>query len=393
MPVSPLYLDSLSTTPLADEVRQAMEVFRLSIPGNPSSANAAGLRARIALGESREPFRCLIHAALEEEILFTSGATESVNMAIKGVAWASAEAGKIHIVLSEIEHPAVEESVRFLETQGFTATRVAVDPEGRVSPDSIREALRPDTCLVAIHLGNYDSGTVQSIREIGTWCRTFSVPLFCDASLSGGWLPIHVQAMGIDLMSMAPHRFGGPTGVGVLYRRRNIELEPLIHGGRQEFMSRAGTENMEGIVGAAVSARLAFEGMDSRVEKCRNLQTLFLNRLSEVTTDWKLNGPQPGPERDPHHLSLSFLHVEAEALALRLDLKGIQVGAGTGCRSRELKLSPVLNAMGVSKEWALGTLLIGLSEGLGEQDIDRAVMEIASAVSKLREMSAGWKAG
>lgn len=391
MSVSPLYLDSLSTTPLSDGVRQAMEEQRLVFLGNPSSANASGLRARIALGESREPFRCLIHAALEEEILFTSGATESANLAIKGVAWASADSERIHIVLSEIEHPAVEESVRFLESQGFTATRVAVDPEGRVSPDSIREAIRPDTCLVAAHLGNYDSGTVQPIAEIGAVCRQLSVPLFCDASLSGGWLPINVQAMGIDLLSLAPHRFGGPSGVGVLYRRRNSVLEPLLHGGRQEFMFRAGTENVEGIVGAAVSARLASDGIALRLERCVALQRLFLARLSEEVTHWRLNGPEPGPGRDPHHLSISFQHVEAEALALRLDLRGIQVGAGTGCRSRELKLSPVLAAMGVPKEWALGTLLIGLSETLSEQEIDRAVKEIAAAVAKLREMSAGWK--
>jgi cysteine desulfurase len=391
MPASTLYLDHLSTTPLALEVRLAMEQYRAHACATASSSHASGVRAREALREARASFQKMMQAASAEEILFTSGGTESANLAIKGVAWASASSGKKHLVLSQIEHPAVEESVRFLEKQGFHATRVAVEQDGRIYPDSIRDAIREDTCLVAIHQANHDLGTVQPVAEIAGICRQQSVPLFCDASSSGAWLPLKVQDLGADLVSLSPHRFYGPRGVGILYHRGNLTLESLIHGGRQEFQLRAGTENMEAIVGAGVAARLASNESSRREIRCRQLQSFFLERLAAGLTHWNLNGAQPGPGRDPHHLSISFQHVEAEALALRLDLRGMEVGALTGCRTRDLKLSPVLKALGVPKEWALGTILIGLSESLQEADMERACDEIISAVGKLREMSAGWK--
>jgi cysteine desulfurase len=316
---------------------------------------------RDSLDEAREAFRKLIGAAYADEIFFTSSATESANWALKGLAWPAALNGKKHLVLSCVEHPAVEESARYLESTGCSVTRLGVDGFGRITLEHLQKALQPDTFLVATHLGNYDVGTLQPVREISAICQEKKIPIFCDASTTGGWLPINVQELGCDLLSLAPHRFYGPQGVGVLYVRRGLRLTPLIHGGRQEFQQRAGMENSRGVIGAAV-------------------------------TQWKLNGAFSGSERDPHHLSISFLHVEAEALALRLDLRGIKVGANTGCRTRELRTSRVLNVLGLELEWALGTLLIGLSDKLSEEDLSRAVNEIAIAVGKLRGMSSAWKA-
>ncbi|MDZ4788639.1 MAG: cysteine desulfurase family protein [Blastochloris sp.] len=347
---------------------------------------------RDSLDEAREAFRKLIGAAYADEIFFTSSATESANWALKGLAWPAALNGKKHLVLSCVEHPAVEESARYLESTGCSVARLGVDGFGRITLEHLQKALQPDTFLVATHLGNYDVGTLQPVREISAICQEKKIPFFCDASTTGGWLPINVQELGCDLLSLAPHRFYGPQGVGVLYVRRGLKLTPLIHGGRQEFQQRAGMENSRGVIGAGLAAKMAWEALPERSIKCRELQSLFLEKLGSAVTQWKLNGAFSGSERDPHHLSISFLHVEAEALALRLDLRGIKVGANTGCRTRELRTSRVLNVLGVELEWALGTVLIGLSDKLSEEDVSRAVDEIAIAVGKLRGMSSAWKA-
>jgi cysteine desulfurase len=359
----------------------------LSMGGDAGSVGSSGTRLRAALSEARKAFQHFLHARSVDEIIFNSGPEESANRVIKGVAWASVSAGKKHLVLSEIEHPAVMESVRFLESQGFQATRVGVDAQGLIKPEEVRKALRPDTCLFITHHANHDVGSLQPVAELAQLCQTFSIPVFCDATVSGGWLPLDVESLHVQFLSLAPDRFFGPAGVGVLYRRSDVPLLPLIHGGREEMGMAVARENLPAILAAATALELVRDRLPERTQCCQKLQRQFLERLRENVEDWSLNGCEPGEQRAPQHLSLSFLGVDGQALALRLDLKGIEVGVGTGCQSQNLKISPVLRAMGVSKQAALGTLLIGLSETLSEEQLAWAVSEIAAAVRKLREQT------
>lgn len=382
-----LHLDLLDSTDPAPEVMRGMESHRLLSTGAPSSSHTGGAQARKALAEARKSFQGMLNAADPEEVIFTGSGTESANLVLKGLAWKASAQGRKHLVLSAIEHPAVTESLRFLEGHGFECSRIGVDAQGRVNPQEMLDAIRPDTFLMVIHQGHYDVGTLQDVEVLGQGCAAAGVSIFCDASSLGGWMPLDVRVMKVDLLSLSPHRFFGPTGVGVLYRRKGCLLESLIHGGPQEFGLRAGMENTEAIVGAGIAAELSQVGASRREENCRAKQRRFLDRLRTALVDWQLNGPEPGPWRDPHHLSLSFDGIEGEALALRLDLRGIRVSAGTGCRSRELRLSPALLAMGVPKERALGTIRIGLNETMTDADTDRAVEELALAVNKLRGMN------
>jgi cysteine desulfurase len=228
-----VFLDHQSTTPVLPEVFEAMRPYFTEVFGNPSSLHRYGLQVRDALAKAREQFAALINAESADDILFTSGGTESVNLAIKGVAYANQRKGN-HIVVNETEHPAVLNSIEFLEKQGFTSAKVKVDPAGWINPDDVRAAITGKTTLIAVQYANHDIGTVQAIREIGKICAEKGLPYFVDAVASAGWLPIDVQAMSISVLSLAPHRFYGPKGVGVLYRNRKARVVSILHGGVQE---------------------------------------------------------------------------------------------------------------------------------------------------------------
>ena len=251
-----VYLDHQSTTPVLPDVFAAMQPFFAGGFGSPSSLHELGLRARDALAEARAKVAAFIHAESPDDIIFTSGGTESANLAVLGTACANQRRGN-HIVLSKIEHPSVDNSVGFLEQHGFTATRVKVDTEGFINPLDVRAAITGKTVLICLHHANHDIGTRQPIREIGAIAAEKGVSLFVDATSSGGWLPIDVEAMGIRLLSLSPHRFYGPKGVGVLYRNRRARLAGILHGGVQEGGFRPGTENVPAIVGAGVAAEIA----------------------------------------------------------------------------------------------------------------------------------------
>jgi len=227
-----VFLDHQATTPVLPEVFEAMRPFFSEACGSPSSLHQLGLRARDALARARAQVAALINAESPDEIVFTSGGTESANLAVKGTAYANQRRGD-HIVISEIEHPSIINSVEFLEKRGFNCTRVKVDPEGFVDPADVRAALTEKTILICVHHVNHDIGTIEPIREIGELALGKGIPLFVDAAASGGWLPIDVQAMGVKLLSLSPHRFYGPKGVGVLYRNRRARLASLLHGGVQ----------------------------------------------------------------------------------------------------------------------------------------------------------------
>ncbi len=385
-----IYLDHQSTTPVLPEVFEAMQPLFAAQFGNPSSLHSHGLRARDAMNIAREQIARLINAESPEEIIFTSGGTEATNAAVKGAAFANQRQGK-HIVLSGIEHPAVLNSVEFLSKQGFTSTKVSPDREGRIAPDAVEAALQKDTILICVHHANHDIGTIQPIHEIGRIAAERGIPFFVDAVASGGWAAIDVQALGISLLSLAPHRFYGPKGIGVLYRNRRTRLESLIHGGIQEQGRRAGTENVPGIIGAGVAAELAQRKLDSRITHVATLQRQLWEELRARIPHIHLNGPEPGPNRLATNLNVSFEFIEGEGVALMADMQGLAVASGASCVSKSLKASAVLTAIGVPQALALGNIILSPGIHNTAAETTTAIEVLERVVKKLRGMSPSWE--
>lgn len=384
-----VYLDYQATTPLRREVVDAMRPWLTESFGNPSSLHQSGLKARDAMATARAQMASMINAASTEEIIFTSGGTEAANLAVKGVAYASQRRGN-HIVVSEIEHPSVLNSAAFLERHGFTCTRIAVSDRGFVDPEQVRAAMTPRTILICVHLVNHDIGTIEPIAQISGIAAEKGVPLFVDAVAAGGWLPIDVQVLGAQLLSVSPHRFYGPKGVGALYRNRRAPLTAVAHGGSQEGGIRAGTENVPAIVGAGVAAEIAAAELPQRVVHTRELQKRLWHGLKAAVPHIKLNGPEPGSERIMTNLNVSVEFVEAEGLALALDMQGIAIAAGPSCISKSLGISPVLTAIGLDISLARGSVILSLASEVSESDIDHAVNVFAKVTERLREMSPAW---
>jgi cysteine desulfurase len=332
----------------------------------------------------------MIHAGTPEEILFTSGGTEAANLAVKGTAWASQKRGN-HIVTSAIEHPSVLNSIEFLEKQGFTATRVPVDGQGRISPEAIRGALTEQTILVCVHHANHDVGTIQPVRAITDAAEERGVPVFVDASASGGWLPVDVQDWGAALVSLAPHRFYGPKGAGVLYKTRRARLQSLVHGGMQEQEKRAGTENLPAIVGAGAAAVAAQRDLPKRQSHVGKLQERLWEQLKRDITHLSLNGSPVGEDRLCTNLNISFEFVEGEGVALMADMQGLAIASGAACVSKALKASPVLTAMGVPHALAQGNVILSLGQENTGEEMDYAAGVLSGIVRKLRGMSPAWE--
>jgi len=390
VPATPkIYLDHQASTPVLPEVLEAMRPWFGEAYGSPSSIHQHGLRARDALQKAREQIASFINAETPEDVIFTSGATESANLAVKGTAFANQRRGK-HFVLTAIEHPSVSNSVEFLQTLGFSSTVVQVDSKGFVDPRDIKAALRDDTVLVCIQHANHDIGTIQPVADITGEVAERGIPVFVDASASGGWLPIDVQAMGAGLLSLAPHRFYGPKGAGVLYRNRRARLTPLIHGGIQENNRRAGTENVPAIVGAGVAAEIAARELDQRAAHTGKLQRRLWQALEKTVPHVKLNGPELGERRSPVNLNISIEFVEGEGIALMADVQGIAVASGAACVSKALKVSPVLKAIGLEHSLAQGNIIVSFGKDNSEAEIDHVARVLPAIVEKLRAMSPTW---
>lgn len=387
--MSDLYLDHISSTPVLPEVLEVMQPFFADNCAGSNALHRRGVLVRDALDQARQQCARLINAAAPEEILFTASGTEAANLALKGFAL-SPRTTRRHLVLSAVEHPAVLEAAAALEPHGFRITRIAPDAQGLIQPDAVRAALTADTALLCVQHANPDSGAVQPVEAIGAVAAAAGVPFFVDATASGGWRPIDVRALGAALLTLSPHRFHGPKGVGVLYRERRLRLMPQIHGGVQEQGLRAGTENVPAIVGAGRAAELACGQLVDRALHTHRLQGQLLAGVRARIPRIALNGPEPGPQRLPHHLSLSPEDVEGEALALRLDMQGIAVGSGPSCISRSLKISHVLAAMGLDHARAQAAITLGLGATTTEADVATAVEAFAKAVTWLREMSPAW---
>ncbi|MFQ3168651.1 MAG: cysteine desulfurase [Limisphaerales bacterium] len=377
-----IYLDHLTTTPPLPEVVDAMQPWLRAQFGAPGSLHKLGLEARDAIDAARERLAKLVNAAEPEEIIFTSSGTEAINHAVKGAALANRRFGS-HIVTTAIEHPAVLGSIAWLESQGFSSTQVGVDGQGRVDPDALGRAMTDETILVCLHHANHDLGTVQPVAEVAEFTGERGIPLFVDATASGGWLPIDVQQLGADLLALASHRFYGPKGVGVLYKKRRTRVQNLIHGGVQENEFRAGTENVAAIAGAGVAAA----ALGQAAEHAAKLQVQLLAGIRQAVEGVHLNGPEPGGGRLPHQLSLSTGGVEGEGQALMLDLRGVAIAAGAACTTRSMRLPPALRAIGRDADLAKGTTLWGIGRDTTEAEIDRATELFAEVTAKLRSMS------
>jgi len=377
-------LDHLSANPLLPEVQEAMISAIRANFGNPSSQHKLGDRASEALEKSRESVARLINSGSLKEVVFTSGGTESVNLAVKGVAWAKAEKGK-HIVTSNIEHNAVLRSLRRLKMMDYKVSSVPVDSQGRVNPSDVAKAIKEDTVLVSIMHSNNEIGTIQPIEEIARITLEKNVVFHVDAADSVGVVPVDVQKLGVDLLSFASNPMYGPTGVGGLYVRRGTHIWPLLDGGVQENNRRAGTENLIGIIGMGVAAELAARDMDSRIAGMKRLKDRLLRELPSTIDEYIVNGH---PEISlPHLVSVSIKYIEGESLVLMLDDENIAVSTRSACAAGALQASHVLLSIGRDFADAQGTLVITFGLDNSEEDVRRFLKALKEAVKTLREIS------
>jgi cysteine desulfurase len=360
-------LDHLSANPILPEVQEAMiDVMRNNF-GNPSSQHSLGEAAATALEAARESVSNLINCPFSKEIVFTSGGTESVNHAIKGVAFAKSDKGK-HIITSNIEHSSVIRSLKRLKLFDYSVTSVSVDRYGMVDPAEIEAAIKDDTILISIMHSNNEIGTIQPIKEIGEIAKARNVLFHSDAVDSVGVIPVDVQELGVDLLSFASNPFYGPTGVGGLYIKRGTAIWPMFDGGVQENNKRAGTENMIGIVGMGKAAELAKRDMDKRIAHVKRLKEKFLRELPTYLDEYIINGH---PEKSlPNHISISIKYIEGESVVLMLDEEGIAVSTRSACAAGALRASHVLLAIGREFADAQGTMVITFGMDNTEEDVE-----------------------
>jgi cysteine desulfurase len=377
-------LDHISATPTLPEVQEAMiEAIKMNY-GNPSSQHKIGDKAAEALDAARESVARLINSSIPKEVIFTSGGTESVNLAIKGVAFAHSKKGN-HIVTSNIEHNVILRSLRRLKMMDYQVTSVPVDEFGRVNPDHVAKAIRDETILVSIMHSNNEIGTIQPIEAISQITKEKKVLFHTDAVDSVGVVPIDVQKLGVDLLSFASNPYYGPAGVGGLFIRRGTKMWPLLDGGVQENNKRAGSENLIGIIGMGVAAELALKDMDSRLSHIKKLREKLLRELPQYLTEYHINGH---PEFSlPNLVSISIKYIEGESVVLMLDEDDIAVSTRSACAAGALQASHVLLSIGRDFADAQGTMVITFGVSNTEDDVHRFLTVLKDSVKTLREIS------
>ena len=378
-----IYLDYAATTPVDSEVVKAMLPYFTDVFGNPSGIYSCGQEAKGTIEEARTKVADLI-GARDEEIVFMSGGTEADNFALKGVAYANENKGN-HIITTPIEHHAVMETCEFLERRGFEVTYLPVDKYGLVAPGDVKRAITSKTILISVIHANNEIGTIEPITEISKVAREAGVYFHTDAVQTVGRIPVDVNELGVDLLSMSAHKLYGPKGVGALYIRRGTRLLPFMHGGGQERGRRASTENVPGIIGFGRAVELARQEMSKEVERQTNLRDKLIKGLLERIDHVHLNGhPQ---KRLPNNVNIRVDFVEGESMLLNLDLEGICASTGSACSSSSLEPSHVLLAMGILPEQAHGSLRFTLGKWTTEDDIEQVLDVLPVIVAKLRAMS------
>lgn len=378
-----IYLDNAATTRVREEVLSEMLPFFREVYANPSAIYGFAGEAKKAVGIARERAAALI-GAKPNEIYFTAGGSESDNWAIRGTIEAYADKGK-HIITSKIEHHAVLHTCEYLERQGCEVTYLDVDGEGRISPEALERAIRPDTVLVSVMAANNEIGTLEPLGRIGEITHERGVLFHTDAVQAYGHMPLDVEKMHIDLLSASGHKLNGPKGVGILYCRENLRLRPLIHGGAQERGRRAGTLNVPGIVGFGKAAALAGETLEERMRKEAELRDYLIDRVFAEIPYTRLNGPRK--ERLSNNAHFCFRFIEGESLLILLDQRGICASSGSACTSGALDPSHVLLAIGLPHETAHGSLRLTLSEETTREELDYVVESLKEIVKRLRDMS------
>jgi cysteine desulfurase len=379
-----IYLDHNATTPVRTEVLEAMWPFFQERFGNASSIHVFGQNARAPVEEARAQVARLINAQ-PGDIYFTSGGTEADNLAIKGIAYAHRDRGH-HIITTAIEHSAVLSSGAFLETQGFEVTYLPVDADGLVDPEAVERAITDRTILISLMHANNEIGTIQPIKKIGAIARSRGVYFHTDAVQSAGKLPIDVEAMQVDLLSLSAHKINGPKGVGAIYIRKGVEIEPTAHGGHHENNVRSGTENTTGIIGLGKAAELAAQNLNVEYKHLAGMRDALEKRIVGEIEDAQVNGHPT--KRLPGTLNVSFYGAEGESLLMSLDMKGIAVSTGSACSSGSIEPSHVLLALGLDPHTALGSVRFSFGRDNTMADVDEVMTHLPGIVARLREMSA-----
>jgi cysteine desulfurase len=384
-----IYLDYAATTPVDPEVIKVMEPYFFEKFGNPSSIHSYGQEAKKAIEDSRQKLSTFL-GAKPEEIVFTSGGTESNNFAVKGVASAMEKKGN-HIITSVIEHHAISEPCKFLEKRGFKITCVGVDKYGLVSPEDIKKEITDKTILISVMHANNEIGTIQPIAEIGKLARENGIYFHTDAVQTVGHIPLKVEDLNVDLLSLSAHKFYGPKGVGALYIRKGARIDRFLHGGDQEKGRRASTHNTTGIVGLGAAIELCRLKMREEARLQTALRDKLIKEIPNKISEVYLNGHPTN--RLPNNVNFSIKYIEGESILLNLDMLGIAASTGSACTSTSLEPSHVLLAIGLSHEIAHGSLRITLGRWTKEEEINYLLEHLPKVVSKLRAMSPLYDSG
>ena len=375
--MTPLYLDHASTTPVDPAVLKAMQPYFSKIYANPSSIHAAGQEAKEAVEEARKKVAEILHC-LPEEIIFTSGGTESINLALKGIAL---QKKKGHIITSQIEHPAVLETCRYLERKGYKVTYLPVDKFGLVSPAEVKKALRSETILISIMYANNEIGTIEPILEIGKLAQLYKIPFHTDACQTGS-LELDVEKLKVDMLTLNGSKIYGPKGIGILFKKKNVLFEPLHHGGGQEFGVRSGTENVAGIVGFAKAFELIQTEKTKENKRLQQLRDYFIVEVLTKISDSFLSGHPT--KRLPNNAHFCFAGVEGEAVVRHLSQKGICVSSGSACSAQEIEVSHVLKA--IKAAHALGGVRFSLGKETTKEELKYVLKVLKEVVGSLRKV-------
>jgi len=378
-----IYLDYASTTPIDPKVMKIMLPYLSEKFGNTMSLHSFGQEAKLALDESREKVANLI-GAKNAEIVFTGSATESNNLALKGVVLANKNKGR-HIIISSIEHPCIMESAKWLEKQGFEIDKLKVDKCGLVDQKEVKKLIKKDTILVSVMHANNEIGTIEPIKEIGEICKKRGIFFHTDAAQTLGKIPIDVNKMNIDLLTASSHKMYGPKGVGFLFIREGIRVEPILHGGGQEFGLRSSTVNVADIVGFAKACEICQKSMKKEERRLIKLRDKLVFKILKKVEFSKLNGHPK--KRLPNNINFSFSFIEGEALVIQLDLLGIAASTGSACSSAKLEPSHVLLAIGLRPQEAHGSLRLSLGRWTTEKEIDKVFKVLVKAIKRLRKIS------
>ena len=384
-----VYVDNAATTAVSKTALAAMLPCFQELYGNPSSLHTPGQLAAEKLAAAREVFAKHLNAAQPREIIFTSGGSEADNQALRSAAAIGKRQGKMHIISTAFEHHAILHTLQALQKEGFEVTLLDIPADGVVTAQQVKEAIRPDTCLVTVMFANNEIGTVMPIAEIGEICHEAGVLFHTDAVQAVGHLPIDVQAMHIDMLSCSAHKFHGPKGVGALYVRRNIPLTNVIHGGAQERGKRAGTENIPGICGAAAALEEICGKMEENTAKLTAMRDKLIEGIMQIPHT-VLNGD--AKRRLPNNVNVCFEGIEGESMLLWLDAKGIAASSGSACTSGSLDPSHVLLALGRPHEIAHGSLRLSLSDYNTMEEMDYILETLPGVIQYLRNMSPVWDA-